>query len=160
MTVPSYKENKFLKMRMGETMYSELDLPTIKSKMEEVLANKRTVGVAANQLQIVERILMIKGDGDNILMINPVITEYSEDKSYAVEGCLSFPGIECKVRRHLAVTVEYHDDTNTKITKAFSGFTARVIQHEIDHLDGITMLDRATRYHREQALKASKPHAK
>lgn len=76
------------------------------------------------------------------VMINAHITDFSEDTLAEDEGCLSLPGIHEKVIRPKGITIEYLDENFTPQTKTFSGFAARVIQHEYDHLEGIVFTDR------------------
>lgn len=74
-------------------------------------------------------------------MINPVILEHSNTKSYDIEGCLSLPKITGRVKRYDHVKVKFTDIQNQTHTQIYKGFDARVIQHEIDHLDGVMFID-------------------
>jgi len=77
------------------------------------------------------------------LLINPVITKRSSSKEWAEEGCLSIPNVYGQVERNMSVTVEYVDTAAEKQELSAEGFLARVIQHEIDHLDGVLFIDKA-----------------
>ena len=77
-------------------------------------------------------------------MINPTWKKRSDRTYTEYEGCLSVPNIRGKVERYYDITVTYYTETGEKVVKEVSGFTARDIQHECDHLDGIVFLDRVT----------------
>ena len=89
-------------------------------------------------------------------MFNPKIVDMSNETDYMVEGCLSFPGLLVKVKRARKIKVRFTFPNSQIVTKKFEGLSSRVIQHEIDHLNGITFKDRATRYHLEKALKKTR----
>lgn len=88
------------------------------------------------------------------VFINPELLDSSAMMATGVEGCLSIPGIEVSVQRPVQVRISYRDEQFNKQEESFTGFLARVIQHEMDHLDGILMTDRINR-HRQKSLK---PH--
>lgn len=87
------------------------------------------------------------------VFINPVIKKTSRAKTEDTEGCLSVRGKYGVVKRHEKLTLQYHDKTGKKITRGFSKFFSRVIQHECDHLEGVLFIDKAER------LFESKPHS-
>jgi peptide deformylase len=91
-------------------------------------------------------------DPDNIIgVFNPMIVDYSEETVVYEEGCVSYPGIFLKIKRPRSVRVRYRNWEGEANTIRFDGYTARVFQHEYDHLNGITFHSRASRYHLEQA---------
>lgn len=95
------------------------------------------VGIAAVQVGILERIIIVKINGEFITMINPVIVKKSQQTKISEEGCLSFPGKMVKKKRNYRITVEYADlDLNPQLVK-LSGLASFVAQHEIDHLNGL-----------------------
>ena len=83
------------------------------------------------------------------VFINPEILEFSEDTETAEEGCLSIPGVSEKVKRSLAVTIHYMDENWQEHTETYTGFPARAIQHEYDHLQGKVFSDRITPIRRQ-----------
>jgi peptide deformylase len=86
-------------------------------------------------------------------VFNPIILDYDEETVVYEEGCISFPGLFIKVKRPRGIRVRYRGwDGNAGSTR-YEGFTARVFQHEYDHLNGITFQQRANRFHLEQAKK-------
>jgi len=111
------------------------------------------VGLAANQLGIPYRVFCMRGENENYVCFNPSIVYYSPEVELNDEACLSFPGVSVKVKRALNVRMRFFTPSGQTVTKSFSGLTARVIQHEIDHLDGIIFVNRANRYHRDKAMK-------
>ena len=95
------------------------------------------VGIAAVQVGILERIIIVKINGEFITMINPVIVKKSQQTKISEEGCLSFPGKMVKKKRNYRITVEYADlDLNPQLVK-LSGLASFIAQHEIDHLNGL-----------------------
>jgi peptide deformylase len=115
------------------------------------------VGLAATQLGILRRILVFQVGADAVptVLVNPEIEWSSaEDLAGAEEGCLSLPGVVVEVERPLFVRVSGVDQTGEGLLIEASGLEARVLQHEIDHLDGVLMIDRTIREHRRGALRA------
>lgn len=107
-------------------------------------------GIGLSAPQVGENIRVIVFDCVNITMnamdsgflFNPEIIESSDDSSIEEEGCLSYPKTFVKVKRNLKITVKFIDIANRPMVRSYSGLAARIIQHEIDHLNGITMIDR------------------
>jgi peptide deformylase len=114
------------------------------------------VGLAAPQLGISQRLLVYRvgRDAPVIALVNPELEWRSEDGEPAEEGCLSIPGITVDVDRPVHVRVRARDEHgDTRLVEA-SGLEARVIQHEMDHLDGVLILDRTSRDERKEAIRA------
>ena len=112
------------------------DIPAGIDLMDTLQANRqRCVGMAANMIGIRKRIIIVNNEGTDIVMFNPIILR-KEGPYEAEEGCLSLEGTR-KASRYRKVAVEYTDLRWRKITKTFTGFTAQIIQHEMDHLEGI-----------------------
>lgn len=99
-------------------------------------------GLAAPQVSISVRVIAVNENNQAKIMINPVITEKSTLREKGEEGCLSVPAVYGLVIRPQKITVEYYDPAGLKITTRESSLAARVIQHEIDHLDGILFIDK------------------
>ena len=104
--------------------------------MDTLRANaERCVGMAANMIGENVRIIIVNDNGRYIVMFNPAIVK--KDGPYdAEEGCLSLPGTR-RARRYRRITVAWQDPSFRPVTGEFEGFTAQIIQHEMDHLDGI-----------------------
>ncbi|MFH1662170.1 MAG: peptide deformylase [Candidatus Falkowbacteria bacterium] len=109
--------------------------------MEKTMKEKDGAGLAAPQIGKNIRLIAVNSDNGAINMINPEITKKSWAKELGEEGCLSVPDVFLKIKRHKKVNCKYLDiNGNEKKIKA-CGMLARVIQHEIDHLDGILFID-------------------
>ena len=87
---------------------------------------------------------------------NPVITRFSEETELMIEGCLSYPDLVVKVKRPKDIEVTWDSEEGSECSQSFGGMTSRILQHEIDHLNGITFLKRADRYHLNKAQKGRK----
>ncbi len=114
------------------------------------------VGLAATQLGILRRVLVFQAgpDSEPTALVNPEVEWLSEELVVAEEGCLSLPGVSMDVERPLHARFGGLDLSGEAVTIEASGLEARVLQHEIDHLDGVLILDRAPREQRKGALRA------
>ena len=111
------------------------------------------VGLAANQVGVPYRIFAMRGSPENFVCFNPKIVQPSEQEVVLEESCLSYPGLIVKVKRPQHVRVRFAMPNGEIRTDTFTGMTARIFQHEMDHLDGIKYFNLANKYHREQAFK-------
>ena len=140
------------------------ELEEFVNSMLDTMYAENGVGLAAPQVGDSRRILVAEprwGDEDRdkvplFMMINPEITLRSDDMIACEEGCLSVPDFDFKVPRHQKINVKWRTPDGGTMSKTISDFRAIVIQHEIDHLDGITLLDRASRPHRRKWLQQEK----
>jgi peptide deformylase len=125
-------------------------------RMVSVMRDGIGVGLAATQLGILRRVLVFAAgsDAEPAALVNPEVEWLSEDVVVAEEGCLSIPRITVDVERPLHARVTGRDEHGEPLLVEASGLEARVLQHEIDHLDGVLMLDRTTREQRKGALRA------
>jgi peptide deformylase len=114
------------------------------------------VGLAATQLGVLRRMVVFQvgAEAQPTVLVNPEIEWRSEDAATAEEGCLSIPGVVVDVERPLFVRARAVDVHGDPLTVEASGLEARVIQHEVDHLDGVLMLDRTEKDQRKGALRA------
>jgi peptide deformylase len=125
------------------------------SRMVGIMGDAYGVGLAAPQLGVSQRLLVYRvgPDAVPVTLVNPVKEWESADQETLDEGCLSIPGITVDVERPVHVRVRAVDEEGeTRLVEA-SGLEARVIQHEMDHLDGVLILDRTTRDERKRALR-------
>jgi len=111
------------------------------------------LGLAANQVGVPYNIFAMRGQPENFVCFNPRIVQPSAEQIILEEGCLSFPGLVMKIKRPRHVRVRFTTPNGVTRTETFIGMSARVFQHEMDHLDGRLYFNRASRYHREQAFK-------
>lgn len=114
------------------------------------------VGLAANQVGINYRIFAMRGTPENIVCFNPKIVGYSDELIDMEEACLSFPGLVVNVTRPRHVRARYQLPNGETVTKQYTGMTARIFQHELDHLNGILYYNRASRIVRDRAFKRMK----
>ncbi|MFN8162376.1 MAG: peptide deformylase [Solirubrobacterales bacterium] len=133
--------------------------PELRSEVERMIAIMRDgmgVGLAATQLGVLRRLLVFQAgaDGEPSALVNPVIEWLSDEATIAEEGCLSLPRVSMDVERALHARISGRDAEGEPILIEASGLEARVLQHEIDHLDGILIIDRTTREQRKGALRA------
>jgi len=132
------------------------DLKREVARMGELMQDALGVGLAATQLGVLHRVLVYKAYAEDPLtvLVNPVIEWTSDERASAEEGCLSLPGVHVEVERHERLRVRAQDETGKALELEAEGLPARVIQHEIDHLDGTLILDRISREARKQAMRA------
>lgn len=112
-------------------------------EMMQIMADKDGVGLAAPQIGENIRLVVIRYKDNDLVIINPKFLKKSLLKDWGEEGCLSVPGKFGEVKRCKSVTVKYLDDRGVEQKLKANGLLARIIQHEIDHLDGILFIDRA-----------------
>jgi peptide deformylase len=134
---------------------TDFDFP-VRNKMlvDEMVAlmlRENGIGLAAPQIGISRRLFVMCVDGNHRHCFNPEIVESSEQIVEFNEGCLSFPGDQCIIKRPDWVRVSYQDHTGAVIETQLFGLESRCFQHELDHLDGITMWQRYKEQHAEQS---------
>ena len=124
-------------------------------RMEAIMGAARGVGLAAPQLGSSQRLLVYRvgPDAPVIALANPELEWASDEREALDEGCLSIPGVSVDVERPVHVRVRALDEDGELRTVEASGLEARVIQHEMDHLDGVLILDRTSRDERKRALR-------
>ena len=124
-------------------------------RMGRLMHDAYGIGLAATQVGAMHRVLVYRTelDGAVAALVNPVLEWASKDKETAEEGCLSLPGVGVEVERPVHVRVRALDERGSALTIEASGLEARVIQHEMDHLDGVLILDRTARDQRKQAMR-------
>ena len=126
------------------------------ARMAEIMDEALGVGLAATQVGVLHRVLVyrVPPAPEPAALVNPEIEWTGRDKEIAEEGCLSLPGVLVDVERPIHVRVRALNELGKQIVIEASGLEARVIQHEIDHLDGVLILDRTTRDQRKEAVRA------
>jgi peptide deformylase len=125
-------------------------------RMGSLMSDTLGVGLAANQVGVLHRVLVYRAYADDPIsaLVNPVLEWADEEREAAEEGCLSIPGIHVEVERPARVRVRGCDAYGAEMVVEAEGLQARVIQHEIDHLDGVLILDRISREARRDAMRA------
>ena len=126
------------------------------ARMTALLGDALGAGLAATQLGVMHRVFVYRGEPDAPIhaLVNPRLEWTGEDRDLDEEGCLSIPGIWIEVERPVQVRMSGMDARGRPLTVEAEGLEARVLQHELDHLDGVLMLDRATPERRREAMRA------
>ena len=113
------------------------DLPVAQDLLDTLIANRAgCVGMAANMIGVRKRIIAFDDNGKYIVMFNPEIIKCSGEYA-AEEGCLSLLGDPRSCKRYQSIKVRYQNEKLQQLTKTYTGFTAQIIQHEIDHCNGV-----------------------
>jgi peptide deformylase len=134
----------------------DADLHTEIERMGVLMHDALGVGLAATQLGVLHRVLVFRAYPEDPLtaLVNPEMTWMSEELETAEEGCLSLPSVHVEVERSARVHVQARDANGEEIALDAEGLEARIIQHEIDHLNGVLILDRISRQARKEAMRA------
>jgi peptide deformylase len=125
-------------------------------RMGQLMHDAMGIGLAAPQVGVSHRVLVYRVEPDSPLnaLVNPEIEWSGEETEVLEEGCLSIPAVHVEVERPVHVRVRAKDEQGEDIRIEASGLEARVIQHELDHLDGVLILDRTTKEQRKAAMRA------
>jgi peptide deformylase len=146
-------------LRNRATPIAEVDdeVQQLAGRMVDIMERSHGVGLAGPQIGVLRRILVYRARDEEQahVLINPELVERSDETEVGTEGCLSLLGgeLQVSVPRHLRVRVAARDENGDEVELAAEGFEARVIQHEIDHLDGVLIFDRAEDQDRRDALR-------
>ncbi|MGB0121032.1 MAG: peptide deformylase [Solirubrobacterales bacterium] len=145
-----------LKSKASEVTEFDNALAEEIERMIHLMRDGLGVGLAATQVGKLRRLLVFQtnSDAEPQALVNPEIEWLSDEAEIMVEGCLSIPRVVVEVERPLYARVRGQDQTGAEMLIEASGHEARVLQHEIDHLDGILILDRTERWQRKGAMKA------
>jgi peptide deformylase len=125
-------------------------------RMGRLMNDALGIGLAATQVGVLHRLLVyrVQSDAPVAALVNPKLEWHSREEEIAEEGCLSLPQVNVEVERPVHIRISALDETGEPITVEASGLEARVIQHEMDHLDGVLILNRTTREQRKEAMRA------
>ena len=133
--------------------FGDRELKSLVTAMARAMYDAPGVGLAATQVGIMKRVIVYDIDEGLVALCNPRAVEFSEEAQLTEEGCLSLPGVEVPVLRPLSLTCEASDIEGNPVTIKAEGLLARVLQHELDHLDGVLIIDRATPEERRAAIR-------
>src|SRR5919107_857373 len=130
-------------------------------RMGHLMHDAYGIGLAATQLGVMHRVLVYRTELEGAIaaLVNPVLEWASKEKETAEEGCLSLPAVVVEVERPVHVRVRAQDERGEPILVEASGLEARVIQHEMDHLDGVLILDKTARDERKEAMRVLREQA-
>lgn len=143
LTIFNKKEAAFLRKPTEKVGNIDDKIKGLIEKMRIIMKRNDGVGLAANQIGENLRIAVIEYDNKSYVLIDPKIIKYSKKMELGEEGCLSVPGYIGLVPRAKKIVVEAVDENNKEIKLKAKDMLARIIQHEVDHLDGILFIDRA-----------------
>ncbi|HEX6699464.1 MAG TPA: peptide deformylase [Gaiellaceae bacterium] len=147
-----------LRMKAREIEAVDDDVRRLVERMTGLMRNANGVGLAATQVGILRRVFVFQPEeGETAAIVNPEVVKRSDEVETDDEGCLSLQGVQVPVERHLEVTIEGTDETGAPVSYTFTELPARVVQHELDHLDGVLILDRTTPEARREALAILRP---
>jgi peptide deformylase len=146
-------------LRMEAKPVEEFDeeLRRLIERMRALMVEANGVGLAATQIGVLRRLFVFANADDVLAIVNPSIVGGSDDTETGDEGCLSLQGVAIPVERALAVRLEGLDEQGETVGHDLEGFPARTAQHELDHLDGVLILDRTTPEARREALATLRP---
>lgn len=142
-----------LKSRASEVRTFDESLARLAEEMVETMHEHEGVGLAGNQIGRLKRVLVAEHEDERYVLVNPEISDSSQDAEPSPEGCLSIPGVQVDVERPTSVTVRAQDLDGEYFEVEATGLLARIFQHEIDHLDGVLILDRTDRDSRRTAMR-------
>jgi peptide deformylase len=148
-----------LRMKAREVEEFDGDLAQLVERLRHLLREANGLGLAATQIGVLRRVFAFLPDPeeDAVVLVNPRFTVTSEERASDTEGCLSLQGVVIPVERHLSLTVEGQDPEGNEVKLELEGLPARIAQHELDHLDGVLILDRTTADSRREALAILRP---
>lgn len=153
------EDDMMLRTACNKFNFDTMDAKALAVNLGETMIAKRGVGLAAPQCGINAQAFVVGNpeDKDSIMgFFNPKIVDFFGERVYYEEGCLSFPGLFIKVKRHAGIRLRFTDMNGETTTTKYTGMTARVIQHEFDHLFGMTMLKRGNKIHVDAAKRKLK----
>ena len=134
------------------------DLRRLVARMGELMKDANGVGLAATQVGVLRRVFVFAPEEDQVAaLVNPEIVRRSDEGETDDEGCLSIQGVTMPVERSTTVRIEGRDENGDEVGYDLEGTPARIVQHELDHLDGTLILNRTTPEARREALAALRP---
>ena len=148
-----------LRMRAREVEEFDGDLGNLVERLTHLLKEANGLGLAATQIGVLRRVFAFLPDTEQapVIVVNPSFAATSEESESDTEGCLSLQGVVIPVERHASLTLEGKDPQGNDVRLELEGLPARIAQHELDHLDGVLILDRTTPEARREALGLLRP---
>jgi len=149
-----------LRMKANEVEEFDDDLRRLVERMTALMHDAQGVGLAATQVGVLRRLFVFEPDEDGPrVIVNPVVVESGGETEPDDEGCLSLQGVRVPVDRPAKLVLEGKDENGADVRFELEGYGARVAQHELDHLDGVLIIDRTDDEHRKEALATLRPRA-
>jgi peptide deformylase len=149
-----------LRLKAHEVEEFDDDLRRLVDRMVALMHDAQGVGLAATQVGVLRRLFVFEPDEDGPrAIVNPVVVERADETAADEEGCLSLQGVRVPVERSVNVTLEGKDPNGEDVRYELDTYGSRVVQHELDHLDGVLIIDRTDGEHRKEALATLRPRA-
>jgi peptide deformylase len=146
-----------LRMKAREVEQFDDELRSLVERMTSLMHEAQGVGLAATQVGVLRRVFVFTHEDEDRVLVNPTITSRSQETGTDDEGCLSLRGVLVPVERPVAVTIEGYDAKGDELRLELALPTARIVQHELDHLDGVLIIDRTDDESRRAALATLRP---
>ena len=147
-----------LRLRAHEVSDFDDDLRRLVDRMMGLMEDAQGVGLAATQVGVLRRLFVFDTEEEGVhAIVNPAIVERGDEAETEIEGCLSLQGVRIPVERPTRVVLEGKDPHGEDVRYELEGYGARVVQHELDHLDGVLIIDRTDDEHRKEALSTLRP---
>jgi len=146
-----------LRMTAREVETFDGDLERLVERMTALMHEANGVGLAATQVGVLRRVFVFADDGEDRVLVNPTITKSSSDTEVDDEGCLSLRDVLVPVERSKSVTIEGLDTKGEPVKLELEPPSSRVVQHELDHLDGVLIIDRTDDESKRAALSKLRP---
>ena len=146
-----------LRMRGREVESFDDDLRRLVERMTVLMHEASGVGLAATQIGVLRRLFVFVDEGEDRVLVNPVITKRSSESDTDDEGCLSLREVLVPVERFKAVTIEGADASGERLELELGLPSSRIVQHELDHLDGVLIIDRTDDESRRAAIAKLRP---
>lgn len=149
--------DSILRMKAREVETFDDDLERLAERMTALMHEANGVGLAATQVGVLRRLFVFTADGEDFVLVNPVLTASSKETEVDDEGCLSLRDVLVPVERPTNVTIEGVDAKGEPVRMELEPPASRVVQHELDHLDGVLIIDRTDEESRRAALARLRP---
>ena len=147
-----------LRLEAHEVADIDDDVRRLIDRMTVLMRDAEGVGLAATQVGVLRRVFVfVDGDDGPRAVVNPKVVERADETETDEEGCLSLQGVKVPVDRSVRIVLEGLDANGKPVHYELDGYAARVVQHELDHLDGVLIIDRTDDEHRKDALRILRP---
>ena len=147
-----------LRLVANEVADIDDDVRRLVERMIVLMHDAQGVGLAATQVGVLRRLFVFEPDEDGPrAIVNPVVVERGDESDTDEEGCLSLQGVRVPVERATSLTIEGKDEQGADVRFELDAYGARIVQHELDHLDGVLIIDRTDDEHRKDALSTLRP---
>lgn len=146
-----------LRLQARDVDEFDRELAGLVQRLLDLMADANGVGLAATQIGILRRVFVFVHEGEPVALVNPRVVGRAEETEVDDEGCLSLQGVLIPVERNLTITLEAKSPDGEDVRLELSELAARVAQHELDHLEGVLIIDRTTPESRREALAVLRP---